>query len=302
MRAITAARQARIGVSIIGIENDTAVEINAGKYPMESGFTHIALAVLHEVDRGNLSMDQMIVITKDELSEKTWSPIKDRYPNGTKLPLSEVLKATVGQSDNIGCDVLLKPHRRPRKVTGYIRSLGIKDTAIAVTERQMHEVGYAVSELDNAASSSAAGKKFTLKKSFRKELRVSAVSFVRHKNRSKTSSCRPACRNALAHKTGTSAVINGITGGVNDIGIVTLPDGRHYAISVFADSRESMETNEKSSLISLKRHGLFLRLRSERTGKRSSRIRNRGQQNRRDHILRHTAHTIHLQPRSVKNA
>ena len=52
MRAITAARQARIGVSIIGIENDTAVEINAGKYPMESVFKfHIALAVLHEVDR-----------------------------------------------------------------------------------------------------------------------------------------------------------------------------------------------------------------------------------------------------------
>ena len=78
-------------------------------------------------------MDQMIVITKDELSEKTWSPIKDRYPNGTKLPLSEVLKATVGQSDNIGCDVLLKLIGGPEKVTGYIRSLGIKDTAIAVT-------------------------------------------------------------------------------------------------------------------------------------------------------------------------
>ena len=140
MRAITAARQARIGVSIIGIENDTAVEINAGKYPMESVFKfHIALAVLHEVDRGNLSMDQMIVITKDELSEKTRSPIKDRYPNRTKLPLSEVLKATVGQSDNIGCDVLLKLIGGPEKVTGYIRSLGIKDTAIAVTERQMHE-------------------------------------------------------------------------------------------------------------------------------------------------------------------
>ena len=81
----------------------------------------------------------MIVITKDELSEKTRSPIKDRYPNGTKLPLSEVLKATVGQSDNIGCDVLLKLIGGPEKVTGYIRSLGIKDTAIAVTERQMHE-------------------------------------------------------------------------------------------------------------------------------------------------------------------
>ena len=103
---------------------------------MESVFKfHIATAVLHEVDRKSFdgSDDRH---HKDELSEKTWSPIKDRYPNGTKLP-SFPPKATVGQSDNIGCDVLLKLISGPEKVTGYIRSLGIKDTAIAVTDEQI---------------------------------------------------------------------------------------------------------------------------------------------------------------------
>ena len=216
---------------------------------MESVFKfHIALAVLHEVDRGNLSMDQMIVITKDELSEKTWSPIKDRYPNGTKLPLSEVLKATVGQSDNIGCDVLLKLIGGPEKVTGYIRSLGIKDTAIAVTERQMHEKWD--TQYQNWTTPQASS---LLLKKFYTEKILSGKSFaflLSLLSDTKTGAKRlPAGLPAgtpLAHKTGTSAVINGITGGVNDIGIVTLPDGRHYAISVFvADSRESMETNEK---------------------------------------------------------
>ena len=103
-------------------------------------------------------MDQMIVITKDELSEKTWSPIKDRYPNGTKL-LSEVLKATVGQSDNIGCDVLLKLiggpesnrlHPQPRHKGYSNRRHGAADAS---------RRGYAVSELDNAAGIFSAAEK-----------------------------------------------------------------------------------------------------------------------------------------------
>jgi len=51
----------------------------------------------------------------------------------------------------------------------------------------------------------------------------------------------------VAHKTGTSDTNQqGITAAVNDIGIVTLPDGKHYAISVFvSNSAEDMERNEK---------------------------------------------------------
>ena len=50
----------------------------------------------------------------------------------------------------------------------------------------------------------------------------------------------------VAHKTGTSATQNGVTAATNDAGIVTLPNGKHYAISVFvSDSKEDEATNEK---------------------------------------------------------
>ncbi len=52
----------------------------------------------------------------------------------------------------------------------------------------------------------------------------------------------------VAHKTGTSGVnkITGVTAAVNDIGVVFLPNGKHFFISVFVtDSKENAEANEK---------------------------------------------------------
>ena len=51
----------------------------------------------------------------------------------------------------------------------------------------------------------------------------------------------------VAHKTGSSgANKEGITAAVNDIGIVFLPNGKHYFISVFVtNSTENADTNEK---------------------------------------------------------
>jgi len=37
----------------------------------------------------------------------------------------------------------------------------------------------------------------------------------------------------VAHKTGTGGTQNGITSATNDIGIITLPDGRDLAVAVF---------------------------------------------------------------------
>ncbi len=40
------------------------------------------------------------------------------------------------------------------------------------------------------------------------------------------------------HKTGTSGTKNGVTSATNDIGLITLPDGRRVAIAIFVtDSR-----------------------------------------------------------------
>ena len=52
----------------------------------------------------------------------------------------------------------------------------------------------------------------------------------------------------VAHKTGSSGTNKqtGITAAVNDIGIVFLPNGKHFYISVFVtDSKENADVNEK---------------------------------------------------------
>ena len=51
----------------------------------------------------------------------------------------------------------------------------------------------------------------------------------------------------VAHKTGTSgANKDGLTAAVNDIGIIFLPNGQHFFISVFVtDSKENSAANEK---------------------------------------------------------
>ena len=49
----------------------------------------------------------------------------------------------------------------------------------------------------------------------------------------------------VAHKTGTGGTQNGITGATNDIGIITMPNGKHLAIAVFvSDSPADEKTRE----------------------------------------------------------
>ena len=51
----------------------------------------------------------------------------------------------------------------------------------------------------------------------------------------------------VAHKTGTAGDADGITAVVNDVGIVTLPDGRRVAIAVFAKrSTRGQEAAERA--------------------------------------------------------
>jgi beta-lactamase class A len=49
----------------------------------------------------------------------------------------------------------------------------------------------------------------------------------------------------VAHKTGTGGTRNGITSATNDIGIITLPDGRHLAVAAFvSDSAANDDTRD----------------------------------------------------------
>ena len=59
----------------------------------------------------------------------------------------------------------------------------------------------------------------------------------------------------VAHKTGSSGTINGITAATNDIGIVTLPDGRHLLIAVFVSDSKAEDSAREGVIARMARSG-----------------------------------------------
>jgi len=252
IKRIITTKKADIGVAIYGFENKDTLSINGNKhFPMQSVFKfHIALAVLNEVDKGRLSLDQEVYIKHSDLLLKIWSPLREDFPNGDiKLRLSEILSYTVSKSDNNGCDILLRLIGGVKTVQNYIDSLGLKDFSIQASEEEMaKEWNVQFSNWTTPISSLQLLKKFY----DRKILSKTSCDYL-WKILVETSTGVHRIKGQLppntqvAHKTGTSDTNKeGLTAAVNDIGIVTLPNGKHFAICVFvSNTLENIETNEK---------------------------------------------------------
>ncbi|MCU0340546.1 MAG: serine hydrolase [Spirosomaceae bacterium] len=141
IQGIVAATDGTLGIAILDLDSkDSLTFHNTQHFPMQSVFKfHLGLAVLHGVDQGRWKLDQEILITKKDLLPNTWSPLRDKYPEGNvKLPLRDILKFTVADSDNNGCDILFRLVGGPQQVEKYLRSIGIKEVAIATDEAEMH--------------------------------------------------------------------------------------------------------------------------------------------------------------------
>ncbi len=249
---ILASKDATVGIAIEGLENhDTLSVRGTGHFPMQSVFKfHIALAVLDAVDKGTLALKQKIRLTKSDLLLNTWSPLQRKYPEGNvKISLKTMLSYTVSQSDNNGCDILLRLIGGPAIVEKYIRSLGIQDFAMQVNEQQMHRawdvqfLNWTTPLATNALLRQVYTGKVLSPKS-NKLLWQLMTATSTGPNRIK--GLLPA-GTTVAHKTGSSGTDNkGITAAINDMGIVTLPNGQHVVITVFVgNSKENEAVNER---------------------------------------------------------
>lgn len=245
-----ATRHATVGVYIEGLEDGDTLSVNGNAhFPMQSVFKfHIALAVLNEVDNGRLALHQKVFIKKSDLMPGSWSPIQQKYPAGNiSLPLDTILAYTVSQSDNVGCDRLLRLLGGPLVVNNYLHKIGIADMAIVASEGDMRKAWDV--QFTNWTTPAAASKLLKLLYT-KKILSTGSRAFIL-KLLTETSTGPDRIKGQLpaetivAHKTGTSGTNDqGITAAVNDMGIVTLPNGKHFAISVYVtDSKENDKDN-----------------------------------------------------------
>ena len=251
IKQIIVRAQGKVGVSAAGLDDNFSLNINADKhYPMQSVFKFpLALAILDSVDRGKLSLDQKIHITKKDLLPKTWSPLREKFPDGTDIALGDLLTYTVAKSDNNGCDILFRLIGGTKIVENYIHRLGVKDIAIAATEEEMaRNWNVQYTNWNKPKAMTDLLRKFydgkILSKSSTDFLMKIMIETSTGANRIK--GLLPA-GTIVAHKTGTSGTNEkGVTGAVNDVGIVTLPNGKHFAIVVYvSDSTADEQTRDR---------------------------------------------------------
>jgi beta-lactamase class A len=242
-----------VGVAVLHLDNNDTLTFNGyDHFPMQSVYKFpLALAVLHNVDKGKLSLDQKIHITKKDLLPDTWSPLRDKYPNGdVDVSLSELLTYTVSHSDNNGCDILFRLFGGPKNVDEYIHGLGIKNIAIVAIEEEMRQ-SWPV-QYKNFCKPLAMSQLFALffttdilSKPSKDFLWKTLIETTTGPNRIKGLLPKEII---VGHKTGTGGRSDkDLTSAINDSGIIILPNGQAVALTIFIS--DTPEDENKSQAV-----------------------------------------------------
>jgi len=230
--------------------------------PMQSVFKFpLSLTVLHLAETGKLlptqtagesistTLDRTVRFLPEDRIPGAYSPLQDRYPEANvDLPLREMIRLVAGESDNAASETLLRMAGGAAVVQNYLRSLGIKEFQLQDGEQQMHR-DHSL-QYRNWLSPASAVQLLQLLVSKPPFSRIANDLLIEVLTGSVTGPNRLRAGlppgTVLAHKTGTSGEHNGKAEATNDMGLVTLPDGRRLAVAVFVTDASANEATRDS--------------------------------------------------------
>ena len=275
------------GVSALHLETGRRVAVRGAEWFPQASVRKlpVALQLLARVERGEESLERVIELKPSDLrngvdAEARWQK------RGNKFPLREFLEYSIIQSDNTAMDVTLKAGGGVAEVMKRLNEWGVKDVDVSRDSRQLgadynditqlpaedeftvekfQELVAAVPaerkkaaqirvEQDKRDSATPGGMTDLLAKLFRgqllrSEMTAQLLSIMR---RAETGPGRlkgllpPGTE--VAHKTGT------YDRSCNDVGIITLPNGKGYvAISVFTKGTTAPEEAKERVIAEISR-------------------------------------------------
>jgi beta-lactamase class A len=258
LRQIEASSRGRLNIacSLPDMEIDCNLHPNAHA-PMQSVLKlPLALTVLHFVDTGRFSLDQRLHFGAADIWPGTYSSLQDAHPAANvDFTLRNVLGATNSNSDNVGAELLVHLLGGTQPVLDYLASLGITQVRVLDGERALQRtwqeqyLNYAepaqmvqlLRLLADHSPLSAASANF-----LDKAMLASSTGPHRMKG------LLPASI-AVAHKTGSSGTLQGLTAATNDVGLITLPGGRRLALALFlTDSTADEQTRDAALALASK--------------------------------------------------
>jgi beta-lactamase class A len=261
----------RTGVAVLAVDGRWTVEKRGDElFPQQSvSKLWVAMTVLDQVDSGKLKLDQTVRITRDDLAV-FHQPIRERVlANGEVIEtVSTLLELAITKSDNTANDSLLRTAGGPEAVRDFLTRKGLGKIRFGPGERALQsgiagmswQQEYAIGNRFEAerAKLSYDQRKAALDRYLADPVDgASPVAIVNALARlSKGELLSPASTRMLmamlertssgpnrlkagvpadwrfGHKTGTGQVLASVSTGYNDIGIMTAPDGRRYAVAV----------------------------------------------------------------------
>ncbi|WP_294123027.1 serine hydrolase [Sphingomonas sp.] len=259
------------GISVVSLSDNWQADYNATTfYPQQScSKLWVAITAMDSVDGGRISLDDKVTLGRDDLT-LFHQPISAQIlgTGGHTTTLGALLFTAITESDNTANDKLMRSIGGPQAVRDMIAAKNLGSIRFYEGERalqskiagliwsQSYSIGdafykargalpmavrkasferYIADPYDGAAPHSVALALARLK---RGELLspASTQRLLATMGSTKTGALR--VRAALkpgwkwSHKTGTGQDLQGRIGGINDIGILTAPDGTDYAMAI----------------------------------------------------------------------
>lgn len=248
--AIARSIPADVGIAVIDLQTDDTLSLNGNKqFPMQSVFKfHIALAALHLVDEGKLSLEKKYHVTKNDYF-KTWSVLMREHPDANvDVTLRQLITWSVMNSDNVACDMLFDVLGGPDYVNKFIKGLGIDDIMITANERLMHS-DWDI-QFSNWTTPNATAK--LLKLFYEGKILKEGNNTFLWKLMTDTPNAPQRLKGLLpegtvvARKPGTGASNDeGVLGAVNDVGILVLPNGKKIIVAAYvSNTKETVAASE----------------------------------------------------------
>jgi len=270
VRALGQAFNGDIGIAVRDVQSGWTTSYDGDTFfPQQSVSKFwVALTALDKADRGELSLSRPVTLTKSDIT-LFHQPIASQIgANGYTTSVESLMTRALQQSDNTCNDAVLWRAGGPEAVRAFLRDRGITGIRFGPGERllqseiagmewrQSYAYGggfYAARNAVPASVRRAAFERYikdpmdgatplgivdALSRLKRGELLSpgSTRKLLSIMSNTKTGPQRlkgglaPGWR--LAHKTGTGQVLGGEQAGYNDIGVITGPDGRSYALAV----------------------------------------------------------------------
>jgi beta-lactamase class A len=238
----------KVGVSARVIETSKSFEFHGGQhFPMQSVYKlPIAIAVLHRVESGNLKLDQIVHVEPEQLIPPAGhSPLRDKHPKGGDFTLEDLLKRSIVDSDGSASDAVMRLLGGPREVRRYMKQAEIKQIHVEHTEMQLIDNNHF--QYDDWAKPDGMIDLLARLQTGKLLNEANTSRLLGWMKETATGTDRIRAKlpkgTEVADKTGTSGINDGIAPATNDVGLVTLPNGQHMAISIFiSDAKGDTKT------------------------------------------------------------